>query len=527
MTLGLAASPAGIVGFSFPNPFNLLGDLLSPLIDLGSDLAGSLVESVIGDLAGAVVGALADLAFSILLFFWTAAEPELASPWFYGPDAPYQRMVLLAMPLFVAFLLVGVVQGVLKGDRAGLMRMAFVRLPGSILAMSLVVVLTDVLLDVTDEMSLVLLADFRDDVNEVGRVLGTLALSGSLVHKLLILVFAIVGLLAALAVVIELFVRAALIYLVAAFCPLILAAGIWEPMRGGVRKLGELAFALIVSKLGIAAALAVCSAALVSSVPGTEGAPTAIPTPEQAAVQAQQSTAHSVGVLVSAITMFCVAAFMPFVLFRLLPMAEAASVAHGIRGAPFRGAHLGASAATMAMNNPATSALRSRGGGKNGGSGGEGNGSGARGGAKGASGAKAGAAAGPAGAAAGAAADVGRRVAKAGKDRAQAAAKGSEGRGSGQGRSSGVNSRRGGSANPPRGSSSRGGSERPAGRQRGSSPSGAGGAESGGAQPSGRSAQRSQRSQSPSSRPAPARRPPSGGGASKPTKPNRPGGGGR
>lgn len=86
------------------------------------------------------------------------------------------------------------------------------------------------------------------------------------------------GLLAALVVVVELFIRAALIYLVAAFCPLVFAAGIWEPMRGGVRKVCELAFALIISKLRIAAALAVCSAAIISVAPG--GQPTAIPTPE-------------------------------------------------------------------------------------------------------------------------------------------------------------------------------------------------------------------------------------------------------
>lgn len=525
MTL-IPAAPSGVLGFSFPNPFNLLGDLLSPLIGIGADLAGSLVESVIGDLAGAVIGALADLAFSILLFFWTAAEPELDSPWFYGADAPYHRMVLLAMPLFVAFLLVGVIHGVLRGDRAGLMRMAFVRLPVSILAMSLAVVLTDVLLDVTDEMSLFLLADFRDDVTEVGRVLGTLALAGSLVHKLLLLVFALVGLLAALVVVIELFVRAALIYLVAAFCPLILAAGIWEPMRGGVRKLGELAFALIISKLGIAAALAVCSAALVSLAPATDEPPTAIPTPEQAALQAQQSTAQSVGVLVSAITMFCVAAFMPFILFRLLPIAEGASVAHGVRGAPFRGAHLGASAATMAMNNPATSALRSR----RGGTGGSGS--------KDAGASSGGAASGASGAIAGATVEAGRKTAKAAKERAQGAAQRqsseSGGRRPAQGRPAGANTRRGTSAAPPQSRRSTSATEDPArGASRRGSPPGddsqglAGSPTSKSAAQPSRESPRPKRSPSPASRPTSRRRPPSSADLPNTPKPDGPGGAGR
>lgn len=84
------------------------------------------------------------------------------------------------MPLFVVFLLAGIIQGALRGDTAGMLRMILLRLPGSVLAMSVAVVVTDVLLAVTDDMSTALLADFRDDVEQVGRVLGTLAIGGSL-----------------------------------------------------------------------------------------------------------------------------------------------------------------------------------------------------------------------------------------------------------------------------------------------------------------------------------------------------------
>jgi hypothetical protein len=346
----------GILAFSFPNPFSLLTMVLSPLLSLGAGIAGGIVETVIKGLAGAVVGAVADLSASVLGFFWDAAEPDLTGSWFYGAGAPYWQMVMLTMPLLLAFFIAGVIQGALRGDVAGMLRMATLRLPGAVLGMSMAVVFADVLLEATDQMSATLLAGFRDDVEQVAVILGQLAMSGSLPMLMLLLVFGAVGLLAAVVLVVELFVRAALLYLIAVFCPLVFAAAVWEPLRGGVRKLAEIAFALIISKLAIAAALAVSSAALVASWPG--GEPTALPTPEDAAAASQQSASATVGTLVGAIVIWVIAAFMPFVLWRLLPMAEAAAASHGVRGAPFRGAHMTASAGMLAMNNPATAALR-------------------------------------------------------------------------------------------------------------------------------------------------------------------------
>ena len=345
-----------LLAFSFPNPFKLLGVIVSPLLDLGSQLAGGIVETVISGLAGAVVGAVADLTASVLGFFWDAAEPDLTGAWFYGTGAPYWHMVVLSLPLLLAFFLAGIIQGVLKGDVGGMVRMALLRLPGSILAMGITVVIADALLEATDDMSASLLAGFRDDVEQVSVVLTRLAIGGSLPMMVLILVFGAVGLLAAVVLVVELFVRAALLYLIAVFSPLVFAAAVWEPLRGGVRKLAEVAFALIISKLAIAAALAVSSAALVAAWEGP--GPTALPTPEASWVAGEQSATSAVGTLVGAIVIWVIAAFMPFVLWRLLPMAEGAAATHGVRGAPFRNAQMAASAGIMAMNNPATAALK-------------------------------------------------------------------------------------------------------------------------------------------------------------------------
>jgi hypothetical protein len=222
--------------------------------------------------------------------------------------------------------------------------------------------------------------------------------------QLVLLLFGGIGLLAAVALVIELFVRAGLIYIVVALSPLIYAAAVWEQLRGGVRRLAELGLALILSKFVIAVALSLSAAALVAAWPG--GEPTEIATPEAAAGTASGggSVAQTVGLLVGAVVMFGVAAFMPFVLFRLLPIAEGAMVAQGIKAGPMRAAQQANGVGQMARHNPATMSSR-RGGGQvpaGGGAttgGGAASGSGAAGGGTAAGGGAAagGAAAGPAG----------------------------------------------------------------------------------------------------------------------------------
>jgi hypothetical protein len=175
----------------------------------------------------------------------------------------------------------------------------------------------------------------------------------------LLLVFGGVGLLAAVVLVIELFVRAGLIYIVVALSPLIYAAAVWEQLRGGVRKLAELGLALIISKFVIAVALSLSAAALVAAWPGEEG--TEIATPEMAAASsggAGAGLAQTVGLLVGAVVMFGIAAFMPFVLFRLLPVAEAALVSQGIKAGPMRAAQQAHHTALIARHNPATATTR-------------------------------------------------------------------------------------------------------------------------------------------------------------------------
>lgn len=164
-----------IVAIDFPDPFGLLG-AGGELFGIARDAVLGPVEDVLLDqfqkmfsaLVGWVVGAVVSLSIAILGFFWDAAEPDVGAAWFSGGSStPYGSMVVMAAPLLAVFFLAGVIQGVVKGDVAGMVRMALVRLPGACLAMVMTVAVTDVLLRVTDGMSEAVFVGFQDDIESI------------------------------------------------------------------------------------------------------------------------------------------------------------------------------------------------------------------------------------------------------------------------------------------------------------------------------------------------------------------------
>lgn len=359
---------ASMASTMLPDPFDLMGEagraLLGPVTGPLADAALDQLGKAVGWLVESILHGMVEVSLAVLGFFWDAAEPDPSASWFSGGrDTPYGQMVVLAAPLLLMFFLAGVIQGALKGDVAGMLQMAVLRLPSAVLAMSVTVAITDLLLRVTNDMSEAVLGGFRDDVEAAVQMLGqvTVAAGTASNSQVLVAVFGLVGLLAAGVLLIELFVRGALIYIVLALCPLIYAASVWESLRGTVRKLAELGLALILSKFAIAVALALSATAMNASWDGGQ-ATTELATPEQAAAAAEASVSGQIGILVSAIVMFGVAAFMPFVLFRLLPMAEGALVAQGIKSGPLRGAQQAHHTVLMARHNPATALSRGRAG---------------------------------------------------------------------------------------------------------------------------------------------------------------------
>lgn len=261
-----------------------------------------------------------------------SSSPRLNSDWFAGSaGAPYVTAVLAATGLLGIFVFCALIQGVLAGRPLELVKRMVFDTPVAIAGILLTVSFTQVGIDLVDSMSDGIWQLTRPKaVDAVDNLLITAgALSpGSFLTPLLLLI----GMLAMLMLWIVLFVREALIYLVVALAPLAWATSVWPAIAGMRRRVLELLAGLVFSKLAIAMALSVGLGAL-----GGIGETAAPADPATAA----GSGFAEFGTMVVGVITFGLAAFMPFLVMKLIPIVEAAVVAQGISSAPTRAAQTG------------------------------------------------------------------------------------------------------------------------------------------------------------------------------------------
>ena len=316
----------------FPNPVGWAIDKVAGFV---GGAAAQGFEMIIGGLTAWMLDAVVWVVGGVFNFFLDATDPNVQADWFIRGTGPYATTVGIGAVLLVGFVLIGITQGVLAGDVAGMLRRVTFELPMAVVGMVGLVTVTQALVTLTDQLSKGLLDHFGEDVQAFTSAVGSLAsLTGGTATAFVVFLLALISVLAGIVLVAELVVRASLIYIVVALAPLIFAAQLWPALRGAGRKLLELLVALIVSKLVVAVALAVAAAAAVGV--GSGGEVTSLPPPEVMAQNPGGSVTQAVGILLTAAAAFGVAAFSPLLVARLLPLTEAAVVASGIRGGPVR-----------------------------------------------------------------------------------------------------------------------------------------------------------------------------------------------
>ena len=231
-------------------------------------------------------------------------SPQLTTTWF---SSTYWRIAGISALLTMPFLFAAAVQALMRSDLSLLARAAFGYLPLSLLAVSLAAPITMLLLAASDQMSAVVSAAAGDAggrfLGQVGAVFGTL----SLIARAPFLVF-LAGLLtaaAAIALWVEMLMREAAVYIVVLMLPLAFAAMVWPARRVWALRTVELLVALILSKFAIVAVLSLGGAAL-----------------------GQTGSGGAAGML-TGLVLVLLAAFAPWALLRLLPLAELASSAAG------------------------------------------------------------------------------------------------------------------------------------------------------------------------------------------------------
>jgi len=339
---------------------------VSQVIGGATDLIPGLgaATSVIGTVSGAVGGAVASIAQGLLdqigqsianavanLFdevsgFLTASSsPQVTVASFVAGNGAYHQVAELAALAMVLFMFFAVIQGALSGDPLAIIGRMLRNVPLAVLAIVGFPWAVGQLVSLVDSACASLLP--------TGATLTTIAkiytadqvraaVGGFGVPAILTELFVFLG---GALIYAELVVRAALVTVVVALAPLSFAAMVWPAARGAARKVIELVAAIVLSKLAIWVALAVGIALF------------------QTQAQSVMPSGQAWGQMISGAAIIAVAVFAPFVVWRLLPVAEAAIVAQGLSRMPGR----------TAMNTAQTAnTLRPRGGAGGGGGGGSG-----------------------------------------------------------------------------------------------------------------------------------------------------------
>ena len=304
------------------NPFAGLMDLiLAPL----AAVAGWAWDTV----TSGITNWLAKMFVLTLSFMWTAMDlsssPHPDAEWFSGTGtSPYVTAAGIAAVILVMMVLVTVIQGVLAGEPGALIRRFALETPAAVAGIVFTVSFTVIFLKVTDEFTGRIWSATR--VNAVPAVENMMKVAAAASPgTALPAVLFVVGALALLALWVVLLLRESLVYLVVALCPLAWALGVWPTLKPVRTKVLELLGGLIFSKVAIGLALAVGLGAMGGI--GATGKP-------GGGVVANGFA--EISTLLAGVITFALAAFMPYLVVKLLPVVEAAAIAQGVAHAPMR-----------------------------------------------------------------------------------------------------------------------------------------------------------------------------------------------
>jgi hypothetical protein len=269
------------------------------------DIAKAIGNGILGQLTGWVGDGAGWLVRQVVKALDVTTRVDLGGEWF---SQHYRWMLALGGFLLLPFLILAILQGLIRQDWTLLVRAAFGFLPAAVLLTALAVAVTQTVLSATDALSGDLADGVARDAGKLGETFSKVFLTPGGGAGVPLFVGFLVGLVMAFGaflVWVELLVRSAAIYLAVLFLPFCLAAMVWPATARWTRRLVDVLIALVLSKLVIVAALALGLGAIASG--------------------------EGVGSVLAGAGMFMVAAFVPFALLSLIPLAG--EVAHTQRAA--------------------------------------------------------------------------------------------------------------------------------------------------------------------------------------------------
>jgi len=280
-----AASPASAV-CGLPGVGNVCRAATAPV----GVAAGAVTDGVLGAMRTAIIDACVWAVVRVVTGLGATSQVTLTNA---AVTSHYRYMAAVAVVCMLPLIALAVLSALLRADVGAIVRAVFGALPAAALLTVVGVQVTQTLVGAVDAVSAQLLASQAPDTAALTRAIPA-ALGGTPVPVFIGLAIGAAAMCAALAVWVELLVRAAAIEVAVMFLPLVFAGIVWPATARYARRLAEILGALIISKLVI---IGIVSLAL-----------------------AELTSARIPGVLAGT-AMLGLAAFAPFVLLSLIPIA--------------------------------------------------------------------------------------------------------------------------------------------------------------------------------------------------------------
>jgi hypothetical protein len=300
----------------------------SALNGAGAGIAAAGAGAVLGAFTAWVVGGAVWLLDRLGDVLSATTTIDVGAHWF---TVHFSLMVGVVGVVVLPMVLLSVLQAIYRQSSAMLLRSLFVHLPLAALLTFAALQLVQMALKITDDLSALVAsgtgADLQHELAGTVTALTAASADGGFPAFVLLLGALLVAL-GAFALWVELLVRAAAVYVTVLFLPLALASLVWPAVSHWCRKLVETLASLILSKFVIVAILSLATGALSSGGAGTGGS--------------------AFAPVLAGGALLLLAAFSPFLLLRLVPMAEAGAV-HQLEAARHRMQHAATTAPRTAL----------------------------------------------------------------------------------------------------------------------------------------------------------------------------------
>lgn len=350
-----------IPGIDIPSPGDIIGGIGGFFGGLAEDAGRAIIELVLAVIFGFIADAVAAITSALApTFNGDSTTVDLTGGWFNaeGGAAVTTLTSVVAGALVLVFLLLALVRALFAGEFSAMWRASLIDVPVAFLGTAVTVLVASALLEIVDMASVTLLGADGEQLSAFSEALADAErLNGA---GLLGILFGLLFIIGAVLVWIQLLVRAALIYIVIAFAPILWVTRAYPGTRSISRRGIEIAMALIVSKFVMAISFRLGAEALRGGAVTTDEV---------------DLSAMLVGATIMLLT-----AFMPFAVFKVIPIVESATAASGADKAAAGAAVIGAGAAVGATvvaaklagsgMSTAAGAVRGPGGGPSGGDGG-------------------------------------------------------------------------------------------------------------------------------------------------------------